>query len=438
MKLSFLKNISELFKTYNQIHHIKRIGDNLFKLQLQQDIFYLDFTKYQSQIYIGPNLLGKKNYQAPFDILLQKLCTRSTIKNCYTDGNNRILIFHLIQNNSYKSFEFFLHCEFTGKHTNVIIVDTQQIILEALRHINKDKSSREVKVNQPLEPLFQKDYHYTPTPYNKENLIEELNIIYSQITQKQLEEKKQILLQHIEKKLAKNSKILNSLASPEELLKQAETLSSHATLLLANLQFIKPFQTQITIKDFNQNPITIEVEKGFASPQDLVNSLFTQSKKITQKAKGINLQKQNLEDKINFLTKEINFIQSTQNIENLTILQPQKNSKKNEQKFETFFIENYKISMGKNQAENQLLLENAKANDIWLHIRDIPSSHMIIHCGKTKAPQHIINKAGELLVGLDCISKGNFEVDYTLRKFVKIKEKANVIYAKHQTLSYKK
>ncbi|MCE3039506.1 NFACT family protein [Helicobacter anatolicus] len=438
MKLSFLKNIAKLFKEYKQIHHIKRINDNLFKLQLQQDIFYLDLNKSQSQIFIGENILSQKNYHAPFDLMLQKLCTKASINDCYTDGNNRILIFSLTQNNAYKSYHFFLHFEFTGKYTNAILVDSKQIILEAMRHLNKDKSSREIKVNHTLIPLFQKNFHYTPEEYNKEKLLENLKNHYVQIMQKNLESKRKAILYSLEKKMQKYNLLLDSLPSEIKLLEESKKLSNDATLLLANLHLLAPYQDKITLQDFMQNYITLSFEKTFASPQDLVNHMFNQSKKTLQKAKGISIQKQNLKDKILFLHKEISFIQETKNLENLLILQPSKKNQKQAPKFESFFIENHKISLGKNQNENKQLLENAKANDIWLHIRDIPSSHMIIHCGKSKVPLHIIQKAGEILVGLDCIKKGNFAVDYTLRKFVKIKEKANVVYTKHQTLMYKK
>lgn len=438
MQLSWLKNIARLFKEYQEITHIRRIEDNFFYIKLDGEGFYFDLSKQKNQIFLAPEILSKKVYQAPFDILLQKLCTHAKLKDCSIDGNNRILIFSCVQNNAYKSFAFFLHFEFTGKHTNAIITDQNHKILEALRHINPSKSSREIKVGQILEPLFQREGHFPDLPYDKNSLFEQLRQNYAQMLEKQLTSKKQTLLGQLTKKSTKLKDLLSTLPEKSTLLETAKKLSDEATLLLANLHKIPPYATEITLQDFCQNPITITIEKPYASPQDLVNARFSQSKKITQKAKGIAIQRQNLEDKIRFLEREIDFITHTNALENLLILKPQKQNKKKEHKFESFFIQNFKISLGKNQAENQELLETARANDIWLHIRDIPSSHMIIHCGKTKVPPHVIKKAGEILVGLDCVGKGNFEVDYTLRKFVKIKERANVVYAKHQTLSYKK
>lgn len=438
MNLCLLKNIAELFKEYTHINSLKRIQDNLFRLQLNQEIFYLDMQKSQSNIFISTEMYTGKTYQAPFDILLQKLAKKARLLDCFCDGNNRILILHCRQHHLYKDFEFFIHFEFTGKHTNVILVDHENIILEALRHLNSDKTSREIKVNQPLIPLFQKNTSEKIIFYSKEQIFYFLQENYHKINTQKLLQYKQKVLSKLDKKIYTYQCLLKELPQAAELENQAKKLRDEANLLLSNLHLIKPFDKYITLKDFNDQQIQIEIPKSYHLPQDCINYMFTQSKKLSKKAKNIYLEEQNLKNKIHFLQQEMRFIQKTNSLDNISILEPQKRIKEKNIKFESFFIENYKISIGKNQNENQALLEMAKANDIWLHIKNIPSSHMIIHCGKTRPPQYIIQKAGEILVELNEILRGNFEVDYTLRKFVKIKENAHVSYAKYQTLVYKK
>lgn len=438
MTLSLLENIASHFKQYRQITHLKRIGDNLFKLELDEEIFYLDLQKHKSTIFIAPSISGNKPYQAPFDILLSKLTTRAKILDCHCDGSNRILILHCRQNHPYKTAEFFLHFEFTGRHTNAILIDSRGIILEALRHLNASKSSRIIKPNHPFAPLFQKPRAHTPQALSQEELLEILRENFQTSMAEQITQKKQAILQKLQKKLDKHRDLLESLPAPKTLEESAKLLSHQATLLLAHLQHIPPFATQVELPDFDGKRLNITLPHATRSPQEAINAMFHQSKKLAKKAKSVHLEQNNLQDKIHFLTQEIDFITHTTSLENLNILQSQKAQKKQSQKFECFFIENHKVSIGRNQSENQALLESAKAGDYWLHIRDIPSSHMIIHCGKNKPAQHIIQKAGEILVGLSGIAKGNLEVDYTQRRFVKIKEKANVVYAKHQTLSYKK
>ena len=99
-----------------------------------------------------------------------------------------------------------------------------------------------------------------------------------------------------------------------------------------------------------------------------------------------------------------------------------------------FFIENFKVSIGRNWKENKALLESAKSEDMWLHIKDYPSSHMIIHSGKTKIPQVVLYKAGSILAHFSGLKTSNLQIDYTKRKFVKLANKANVTYAKEQSI----
>ena len=166
MTLSLLENIASHFKQYRQITHLKRIGDNLFKLELDEEIFYLDLQKHKSTIFIAPSISGNKPYQAPFDILLSKLTTRAKILDCHCDGSNRILILHCRQNHPYKTAEFFLHFEFTGRHTNAILVDSRGIILEALRHLKHtgvNSLSPHFPITKSLLEKYNKRYQNTLT-----------------------------------------------------------------------------------------------------------------------------------------------------------------------------------------------------------------------------------------------------------------------------------
>ncbi len=446
MNIEILKSIAAFFSSFHTLINIKRIDDNIFKLQLDNQVFYIDVTKSNAKIFCTSNMLIESSYNAPFDKYLANF-NHAKLLSCYTDGDNRILIFHCTQNFSYKTKEFFLHFELTGKHTNVIITDSNSIILEALRHLNSDKTSRTIKINQPLSPLPQpiksiklsspKDKTYF-MKQNKNLLMTFLTKTYENALLQKLEKERQNILSSLYRMQQKLQNILDSLPKEEYLLKQKNILNKHATILLNHIHQIQPYASQISLKDFDNKTITICIPKPYALPQDAINAMFKESKKLAKKANGIHLERENLNSKISFISKQIHLITHTKNPELLSALKPKKYAKKDQAKIgEVFFIQNYKISIGRNQNENQLLLENAKANDIWMHIKDIPSSHLIIHCGKNYPSQSILQRAAEILIGLNINQKGNFEVDYTLRKFVKIKEKARVNYSKYQKLCFK-
>ncbi|PAF52152.1 NFACT family protein [Helicobacter sp. 13S00477-4] len=439
MKLWLLKNIAKFFSNQGIIRSLKRIDDNLFKLEFTKYIFYLDMTKGMSNIFINHDLLlPMKKYNAPFDVMLSKIVTYSRILDSCVDGQNRILRLFCQHSGSYKNIQFCIQFEFTGRHTNVILLDDKNVVLEALRHINRDRSIREVRINKILEPLAQPVLHLKDdfVELSIEALLEELKTNHTQ--SHILEGKKQTLIVKISKKIEKLQKMLDGLPKEHDLQKQADELAKNATIVLANLNFIENFVKEVRLKDFFDNEVKIILPEDCRTPQEGSNIMFSQSKKLIKKAKNIHLQIQNFESKINFLLQEINYIKTVKNLQDLLILEPKKMNKKSASKYEVIFIEGIKISIGRNKSENQALLEEAKADDIWLHIRDIPSSHMIIHCGKSKVYDEVLYKAGQILVGLNSIQIGNFSVDYTRRKFVKIIEGSNVIYSKYQTFHYKK
>jgi len=101
---------------------------------------------------------------------------------------------------------------------------------------------------------------------------------------------------------------------------------------------------------------------------------------------------------------------------------------------ELYWIEGYKVYVGRNARENQKLLELARSNDLWMHVRDLPGSHVIIRTDKQNLPESVLNSAAKLCVDFSTPNPGNYAVDYTRRKFVKIQEGSNVEYDKYKTI----
>ena len=420
-----------------KLRHIKRVGDNVFKVEMDREVFYFDLSKGKSQIYTtNEQLMAHKIYQAPFDKSLQKYCFNAILKKAEVDGNNRILCLFLENGNAYKSQEVILQAEFTGKNTNLILLDSKNIVLDALRHLTKEQSFREVKIGNPLLALPQpKEIKKTESKPLKEALAQNyIALQETRLNQKITHSKKQIL-----KKIEQSNKILKSLEKEEEIIKEAKTLSTYAKNILANLYLYPNFFGEV----LELGDLKIPVPKEARSLSEAAQMYFAQSKKLNQKAKNIHLQEKNLQDKINFYNNLLTMIQNVTNLQNLSILDShsKKDSNKKQKeskKYESFFIEGFKISIGKSENENIALLKDAKAEDIWMHIQGIPSSHLIIHCGKMKISDIIIFKAAEILVGFAKGFSGNYAIDYTKRKFVKVQEGANVVYNNQKTITLTK
>ena len=145
----------------------------------------------------------------------------------------------------------------------------------------------------------------------------------------------------------------------------------------------------ILLRDYDGNVINLNLcDFSSRSATSLINECFAKSKKLNLKSKNISIQEENLKDNIKFLDSKIEFVLNAKNINDIKIINPKK--PKNQisadlkSQYESFFVSGVKISVGKNKNENIALLRDAKANDIWMHLRNIPSSHLIIHCSKNK------------------------------------------------------
>ena len=377
------------------------------------------------------------SYKAPFDIALEKL-RASKIKECRTDGLNKIIILTLEQQNSYKKQLFSLHFELTNKHTNAILLDSENRVIEALRFLNSSQSYREVLKNSLLIPLDQpkippksaQDLQNTELFDEQKitsNLISDLKQAYEISLQNSLKQKKESAINYLNKKSENLKALKNGLTSAQDLIENAKVLREIAQNLELNREHFKPYKIEQIFGAMTQSFININ---------EAINWHYNRAKKLEQKAAGINIQLQNIEEKLAFLTHQIAFVQATKSLSDLNIFKVQNLKKQDLGKFVTFFIENYKFSVGRNWKENKDLVSLAKGNDIWLHARDIPASHGIIHCGKTTPSIEVITKCAEILASFTTFHK--VWVDYTLRKFVKLRADANVIYSKQKTLHFVK
>ena len=77
------------------------------------------------------------------------------------------------------------------------------------------------------------------------------------------------------------------------------------------------------------------------------------------------------------------------------------------------------ITVGKNAMQNERLTASARADETWLHAKDMPGSHVIIRC-EGEVPLATLKEAALLAAWY---SKGqrsaNVPIDYTLRRYVK-------------------
>jgi len=436
MKLNELQAIATRLKEFTFISRARRVEDNTIEITFDKsESYFFDMTRGHSTVYKAPSLRPLQGYNAPFDTLLHSLLSASKLLDVELLNSDRILKLKVAPKSSYKDKVVYLQLEFTGKFTNAILLDEDNTIIEALRHIDSSSSFRVIRPGVKLIDIPAKTQDLDIKEI--EDIDKVLEDRYRILQTKKLTNlKKQKSLQ-IQKKIDKLTKELDKLPNEDKLLQEEQKYKNYANIILANLYAIKPYDTKLKTYDFEGKEITIKFPKDIKINR-LSDYFFNLAKRAKNKAKNIHIEKQNLLSKKSFYENILYSIQNASTPYELELLVPKRaKSQKKKAKLkdgELFWIEDYKVMVGRNSNENQKLLSLAKANDIWMHIRDIPSSHVIIRTDKQNLPQSVIQSAAKLCVDFSVQRAGDYEVDYTKRKFVKVQEGSNVLYNKYDTI----
>ena len=436
MKLSHLRQIKNYLQKFSKISAIYRVSDTLVKVVFDKDdTLYFEMQRSCSTIFKAPSFERSKVYNAPFDVVLAKRFTRANILDVDLVLDDKIIRFQTSLASAYKEEFSYLQFEFTGKYTNVIVLDSDEVVLEALRHVDIYSSFREVRVGQKL-------LNIPPAPFAaKEYPIEDMEAFLYQNYEKEQNQKlssyKKQKTALLEKKLHKLQKLYDGLEDEQTLLQEAQQLRHQGNLILSHIHTIKPYTQEICVDDYDGIEVHISLPKVFSSVAMMADFLFSRSKKARQKAQYIHIQKESLSAKIEHTKRFLFIVSEAQDLSKLNLLFPkQQQMKKLKQNdsIETFWIEGYKVQLGKNEKGNIELLRNAKARDLWFHLKERVSTHVLVSTDKQNIPQSVIESAARLCVAFSTTAKDRFLVDYTPRREVSIQEGANVFYNKYKTI----
>lgn len=440
MKFSYIEQIAAYMNHFTHIVAAYRYDDTGIRLIFDRDNSWnFDMQRGNSTISIGETANRGKIYQAPFDVLLAKRFNRASVQSVSLHNNDKIIRITASTSGSYKSETTILQLEFTGKHTNIILLDKDGVVLEALRHIDEEVSTRSVRVGQKLSEIPKPPYepqHY-PLADVRLFLLEEFRH-RSNDRLERLKKEKKVLLQ---KRLAQLKKHLDALEDEPFLMEESQKSQYAGHLVLANLDGIKPYEKVAELTNFDGTPIRLDLPSGCTSASGCAESFFKRSKKAKQKAIGVYQERTNLEAKIRHLELFIQTVEEASTPEEIALLFPAKatgSKHKPSDLIAEFWIEGVKVSLGKSEKGNIELLKNAKARDIWMHLKDRPSAHVVITTDKQQLPDRLLEAAAKLCVDFSVFEKGRYLVDYTPRREVKVQEGANVLYTNYKTLNIQK
>jgi len=287
-----------------------------------------------------------------------------------------------------------------------------------------------------------------------ETLNEGLNAYFkTTITSNVISEKKKNLLKYVDSQIKKFKKIEKNIKVDLKKNENFEKYKNIGDILAANMHQIKYGMKKITVFDFyNNEEVTINLDP-LLSPNDNLNFYYNKYNKGKRTISALDSRFLDIQNEIRyfeeikmFIEKENDFI-GIEEIENELNLSNSGNKIKNKIKLNkskkrellSFDYKGFQIFVGRNNKENEeISFSKGQPNDIWMHIKDIPGSHVLILRNNKEVPEDVLLHAANLACEYSKAKKGDkVTVDYCERKFVKkIKNSkpGNVIYTNFHSL----
>ena len=233
---------------------------------------------------------------------------------------------------------------------------------------------------------------------------------------------KESLVKSLQEQIKRQEQVLYNNKTRLHYLENAINPEEIGHIIMANLHQIQKGQEVVELFDFYRNEnISIKLKKDL-SPQDNAAQYYRKAKnrklEIEQALKLI----QQAEDKLNLLKPRLLEVEAAETKKALKQKDKIEFEQKNASGFKEFECDGYKIYVGRNSENNDVLtLKFAKKDDLWLHAKGVSGSHVIIkHKQNRKTPEHVIQRAAELAAYFSkSKSSGLVAVMVTEKKYVR-------------------
>lgn len=349
--------------------------------------------------------------------------------------NDRVIELHLTTKEGPRE----IICELTGKKANILVLDDDGRVLRDLTH-QRDR------IGHPYTPPAQRETNpreRLPCRFTA-NANSEFPIsaaIEAQYQDKEatlaIDEAKEARKRLLKKTLKKEQRRIE--AWREDLAKAAtyRGYARYGELIKTNLRSIKKGMDRITLVDYYDEAmpeITIPLN-GTKSPQDNMDDYFRKHRKYLTAERELKPRIEQAERELERLRQELTRIKqgtwipptpSPSTARAAMRIRTPKNEGSREHPRRPFrrftSTDGLPIFVGRNARENdELTFGLAKSDDLWLHARSTPGSHVVVRLGKGNdpPPETLRDAATLALLYSDLKKSGKGDVIYTRRKWVK-------------------
>lgn len=222
----------------------------------------------------------------------------------------------------------------------------------------------------------------------------------------------------------------------EEMLESAnrETYKVYADLISSNIHKISKGLKEIKLENFydNMNEISVPLDQKLSAVQN-AQKYYKRYQKMKQREIVLEKQIENTEDEINYLELVMDAIDRTDDVKNLdeiyfeliknNYIKKDKKIKNKPKKIAIHSIDyddTSKVYYGKNNLQNEYItFKVADKNDVWMHVKGFPGSHVVIKSGGYPSDELLVFAAEIAAKNSKAKDSNKVDVDFTTRKNVK-------------------
>lgn len=222
----------------------------------------------------------------------------------------------------------------------------------------------------------------------------------------------------------------------EEMLESAnrDMYKVYADLISSNIHKISKGLKSVTLENFydDMNEINVPLDQKLSAVQN-AQRYYKRYQKMKQRELLLKEQIINTEDEINYLELVTDAIDRTDDVKNLDeiyfeliknkYIKKDKKIKNKPKKIAIHSLEyddTSKVYYGKNNLQNEYItFKVADKNDVWMHVKGFPGSHVVIKCDGYPSDDLLLFAAEIAAKNSKAKDSNKVDVDYTTRKNVK-------------------
>jgi len=210
-------------------------------------------------------------------------------------------------------------------------------------------------------------------------------------------------------------------------LKQAneeERLRQRADTIMANLSGLQGKMSEAELRDPRRGRLVrIELDPRL-SPVENAQAMYERAKRLRRGRAKIRKRLERFTAQLSLLERGLAEVKKGERPSSIAVslipssTEARQHTSKSRPK--VHMIEDYQVQVGKNAAQNDVLLRQARPDDLWLHARGIPGAHVIVRRhGRDKIPDQVLTQAAQLAAAHSSArGEGKGEVSYTPVKHV--------------------